>query len=84
MWQGLLAVAEILFNTTAFRGLFGGDGKEGENLKIAKTNRCEHLRAYMFNAIFKGTASKLLMHSNPEADKFGQEVCGQEFDKIQL
>lgn len=38
----------------------------------------------MFNAIFKGTASKLLMHSNPEADKFGQEVCGQELDIIQL
>lgn len=38
----------------------------------------------MFSAIFKGTASKLLMHTNPEPDKFGQEVCGQELAIIQL
>lgn len=53
------------------RGLFG---REGENLKITKTNKCEHLRANIFNAIFKGMASKLLKHSNPEAEKFQQEV----------
>lgn len=56
------------------RGLFGRDSREGENLKITKTNRCEHLRANIFNAIFKGVASKLLKHSNPEAEKFQQEV----------
>lgn len=56
------------------RGLFGRDSREGKNLKIAKTNRCEHLRANMFNATFKGTASKLLICCNPEAKEFGQEV----------
>lgn len=40
---------------------------------MAKTNKYEHLRADMFNALFKGTASKLSMRCNPEAKEFGQE-----------
>lgn len=55
------------------RELFGRDSREGESLKIAKTNICEHLRANMFNATFKGTASKLLMGCNPEAKSLGRK-----------